>query len=101
MCDTKKCPDYRKSIRKEVIEGEFEEILKQLTQSEQLFALALDTFKNCWNDKLKSKNQDKSDIKRQITEFDNKATQLIGRLVDANSLAVIKAYEGRLEDTER
>ncbi len=101
LCDTKKCPDYRKSIRKEVIEGEFEEVLKQLTPSEQLFALAFDTFKDSWDDKLKSKNQDKSEIKRQIAEFDTKATQLIDRLVDADSTALIKAYEGRLQDMER
>ncbi len=101
LCDTKHCPDYRKSIRKEVIEGEFEEVLKQLTPSEQLFALALDTFKDSWEDKLKFKNQAKSDIKRQIAEFETKSVQLIDRLVDADSAALVKAYEARLQDMER
>lgn len=101
LCDTKNCHDYRKSIRKEVIEGEFEAILKQLTPSEQLFALALDTFKDSWDDKIKSKNVAKSGIERQIAEFETKSAQLIDRLVDADSAALIKAYEARLQDMER
>ena len=101
LCDTKGCADYRKSIRKEAIEGEFEDVLKQLTPSQGLFALALDTFKDSWNDKLKSKKFAKADIQRQIREFDNKSAQLIDRLVDSDSNALIKAYEARLQDMER
>ena len=101
LCDTKGCADYRKSIRKEAIEGEFEDVLKQLTPSRELFALALDTFRDSWNDKLKSKKLAKTDILRAIKEFDNKSAQLIDRLVDSDSNALIKAYEARLQDMER
>jgi len=101
LCDTKGCPDSRKSIRKEVIESEFEELLKQLQPSANLFALAFDAFTDFWNEKLETVDQDKAAIKRQITEFESKSKQLIDRLVEADSPTLIKAYEGRLQDIDQ
>ena len=48
LCDTKGCPDSRKSIRREKIEGEFEVLLQQLVPSSYLFALSFDIFRDLW-----------------------------------------------------
>ena len=101
LCDTKGCTDYRKSIRKEKIEGEFEDILKQLVPSQNLFALAFDAFTDFWNEKLQSADTEKSSLKRAITEIDNKTTQLIDRLVTADNPSLITAYETRLKEMEQ
>jgi len=37
LCDTKACPDYRKSIRKERIEREFEELLTEMVPEREPF----------------------------------------------------------------
>lgn len=36
LCDTRDCPDHRKSVRKEIIEGEFETLLAALKPSMHL-----------------------------------------------------------------
>ncbi len=40
LCGTKGCPDSRKSIKREVIESEFEELLASLTPTDNLFNIA-------------------------------------------------------------
>ncbi|WP_083206059.1 hypothetical protein [Stappia indica] len=37
LCDTRDCPDRRKSVRKEIIEDEFETLLASLKPSAHLF----------------------------------------------------------------
>lgn len=54
LCDTRGCEVARKSIRKEVIEGEFEALLGALRPSDGLFNLAFQMFRDLWNSKLAS-----------------------------------------------
>jgi hypothetical protein len=46
LCPTKGCKSYRKSIRREQLEGEFEDVLKRLEPAKGLFALAKAMFKD-------------------------------------------------------
>ena len=52
LCDTKGCAEYRKSFRKEKLEGEFEALLLDLKPSEGLFHLAYAMFRDLWNAKI-------------------------------------------------
>jgi DNA invertase Pin-like site-specific DNA recombinase len=56
LCDTRGCPETRKSIRKEKIEGEFEAILQSLKPTEGLFNLAFEMFRELWNAKLMNRH---------------------------------------------
>ncbi len=60
LCDTKGCPDYRKSIRRDVIEGEFEDLLQDLRPSANLFSIALEMFRDLWAAKEEALDQDRA-----------------------------------------
>lgn len=100
LCDTKGCVDHRKSIRKEKIEGDFVELLGTLQPSAHLFALAFEIFRDLWNARLQSAEEEKQSMQRQLSQMESKAAQLLDRLIDTNSATLISAYEDRLREME-
>jgi len=100
LCDTKDCVDYRKSIRREKIEGDFETLLGELVPSANLFAMAFDMFRDIWNARLESSEEEKCSMQRQLSQMDRKSTLLLDKLIDTNSATVITAYENKLREME-
>ncbi|MGJ8628434.1 MAG: recombinase zinc beta ribbon domain-containing protein [Sulfitobacter sp.] len=100
LCDTKGCVDHRKSIRREKIEGEFEVLLGELKPSASLFAMAFEMFRDLWNARLQSREDEKQAMQRQLAHMDRKAAQILDRLIDTNSDTLIIAYEARLREME-
>jgi len=49
MCFKKGCSHYRKSIRRDVIEDEFEKFLISLKPTPEFFGLAKDIFRDLWD----------------------------------------------------
>ena len=49
---TRDCPDHRKSVRQEIIEGEFETLLAALKPSAHLFHAIYEMLRDQWNDRL-------------------------------------------------
>ena len=68
MCFTKGCSEYRKSILRDKLEGDFEELLKELKPAANLFTMAFEMFRDLWAAKEQSIEQDKEAIQRQITQ---------------------------------
>ena len=52
MCFNKECTDYRKSIKREQSESDFEILLKDLRPSRELLLLAFDMFRDLWDNRL-------------------------------------------------
>ena len=100
MCFTKGCTEYRKSIKRDTLEGDFEVLLKELRPAANLFTMAFEMFRDLWEAKEQSVEQDKLAIQKQITQIDRKSNQLVDRLVDADSQPLITAYESRLKEME-
>ena len=98
LCDTKGCPDYRKSIRKEKIEGEFTALLASLKPSEGLFNLAFDMFRDLWNAKLSSSQNQGAALRKDIAAVEKKIDQLLERVTEADSEILITAYEKKIKD---
>ncbi|GLQ36782.1 hypothetical protein GCM10007908_04020 [Rhizobium albus] len=100
LCDTRGCPDTRKSIRREKIEGEFETLLSSLKPTEGLFNLAFDIFRDQWNARLTSARTQGMSLEKEIKLVEKKIEQLLDRVVEASSESVIRAYEKRIQDME-
>src|SRR5690606_12297548 len=49
LCATKGCASYRKSIKREVLEGEFEAVLRDLQPTESIFRVVKAMFKDAWD----------------------------------------------------
>lgn len=100
LCDTRGCPETRKSIRRDVIEGEFEALLGELRPSEGLFNLAFHMFRDLWDAKLASTQTQGVSLKAQLRAVEKKVEQLLDRVVEATSASVVAAYERRIKELE-
>lgn len=101
LCDTRGCPEARKSVRKEKIEGEFEAILLSLKPTEGLFNLAFEMFRDQWNAKIAGARTQSVTMEKEVRLIERKIEQLLDRVVDAEGDSVVKAYEKRIRDLEQ
>lgn len=100
FCQKKGCSQRNKNIRKEKIEGEFEALLKKLQPAPGLIAMAYAMMEDRWNTVMQSIKSEAVDTKAAMAKLDQKTAQLVDLLLDANSPALIKAYEGRIKKLE-
>ena len=100
-CQTKGCQSYGKSIKRDQLEGEFAELLKQARPSEKLFALVKEMFQDLWAHRLGQSAALTRSMKGEVKTIDQKITELLDRIVEADSDTLIKAYERRVKELER
>lgn len=81
LCDTRGCPERRKSFRKEKLEGEFETLLLGLKLSEGMFHLAFAVFRDLWNAKAETAQAQSVSLKADIRAIEKKIEQLLDRVV--------------------
>ena len=100
LCFQKGCDSYRKSVRKEKLESEFEQLLRSLQPTEGLFRVASAMFEDIWEHRLQSGKDRKKALYEQVTQIDKQVEQLLDRIVDAQSPSVVSAYEKRIQKLE-
>jgi len=101
MCFAKGCARYRKSIRKDVIEGEFVELLENLTPKPALLEMTRAMFKSARQQREAQADAIAASFDRQIADADRKIAALLDRIVEATSSVVAAAFEKRVDDLER
>jgi site-specific DNA recombinase len=99
-CHNKGCEAYRKNIKQDVIEGEFEVLLKELQPSATLYHAVLDMMKDLWKNRIASFKQSLGTVRREIVKIERKAAQVMDRLLQADSPVLIKAYEKEIQKLE-
>ena len=87
---------YRKSIRREVIEGEFEQFLLSLKPTKELFNLALAMFKDLWEYRLEYQKKHSKALQLEMNKTEKKIEQLLDRIVETESTAVASSCEKRI-----
>ncbi len=100
LCHKRSCVSYRKSIPRKQIEGQFEAILKELQPTQSLFSTARAMFKDIWDHHLANAAFTVTTAKQEITKIERQIEQLLDRVVEASSPAVISAYEQRIAKLE-
>jgi DNA invertase Pin-like site-specific DNA recombinase len=101
FCFARGCTEYRKSIRRDRIEGEFAAMLEALTPKPALLAASKAIFRSAWDQRETQARAASQLYQRQIAEVDHKIAALLDRLVDASSATVIGAFEKRIGELER
>jgi hypothetical protein len=101
MCFSKGCVSNRKSIRRDVIEGEFDHLLRKLTPSAKMVNLFTAIFRKAWNMQAKEMDAMKAAAKRKINDNEKQTGQLLERIITASNASVITAYENQIGKLER
>lgn len=91
---------YGKSIRRDRIEGEFENLLKELQPSENLFRIACGMLREWWNHIGEQTQSQSRSLGKRLTETDRQIGQFLERVVEARTPSVIGAYEDRIAKLE-
>ncbi len=97
----KGCPSYRKSIRRDVLEGEFAQVVQDLTPTESMFTLTKSMFKSAWTQRQGQTEANQRLIRTEYKTIEKQIEGLLDRIVDSTSTTIITAYEKRINDMER
>ena len=100
LCRQKGCEMNGKSIRAELVESEFEAVLKRLQPTEEYFAVASSIFKELWDQRAATMKKQAQTMKAELSQIDRKTAQLMDRLIEADSDGVIRAYENHIGKLE-
>ena len=101
MCFKKGCDQYRKSIRKEKLEGEFEALLLDLHPSENLVSMAKVMFQELWEGRAKDRKRDILSVENELRKIERQVGQFLDRIVEADNQSVVGAYEKRIKELEQ
>ncbi len=99
-CFNKECAESRKSIRKDVLEGAFESLIKHMQPSAGIMSTVAAMFRNIWDNRIQRFEEQWKDQRLAVTGINNTITKLTDRLIETTSAAAINAYEVKLEKLE-
>ncbi len=100
ICHTKTCVSYGKSIKRAVIEGEFETLLAGLKPSRDLFEAIHVLMKAWWDDRIAKAKNGLSAFKAELIQLERQAEKLVDLVIDAPSADLRARYEDRLRQIE-
>lgn len=101
LCQTKGCASYGKSIKRADIQGDFEDLLQGLRPARELFLTVQAMLKDMWEHSRSQWAEQAAAMKKRIKTIERKVEQLVDRIMDSESTAVITAYEKRVTRLER
>jgi site-specific DNA recombinase len=100
FCMSRSCPDYRKSVRAEKMQGDFEELLKALQPTPNLFAMIQEMLRDLWIDRQDGASKRAADYRAELAKTERKLEQLVERIVNTDSPALVGAYENQVRRLE-
>ena len=101
LCHNKGCASYRKSIRRDQMEGEFEKVLRAMQPGDTLMGMATAMFKDAWSQRLAQAKQSLIGLRQNAGKIDKQIDQLLDRIVEADNPRVIGAYENKIANLEK
>lgn len=99
-CQKKGCEMYGKSIRRDKLESEFGEMVKNLTPSAEFAVMTKALLKAIWDENISKAKDRKDKILKAIEELDKSLSQTIDRLMTTTNKTIINAYEGKVVEIE-
>ena len=99
-CYNPKCTSYGKSIKRDMLEGEVEEVIQSLQPSPALVKCGFAMFKDLWDQRRSQAKTLIAEGKTEIKRIEKDIDDLVARIVESSSKHVIKAYEKRIAALE-
>ncbi|MBR9765689.1 MAG: hypothetical protein GYB53_19750 [Rhodobacteraceae bacterium] len=92
---------YRKSIKRDQLEGDFESLLKELQPAKGLFEVAKAMFLDAWNIRLTQAELNARASQADLRAVEKKIEVLLERILEAENATVIRTYETKINELER
>ena len=100
LCQAKTCVSRGKSVRRDVLEGQFDDMLRTLRPTPELFELASEMFRDLWNARMKSEESDARHLKSEVVRVEGQIEQLVDRIVASDVSSITNAFENRVRGLE-
>ena len=100
LCHHKGCDSYGKSIKRNKLEEEFVGVLENLRPNPSLIKIGEALFKRAWEQFRAHKQDQHKGIKADIKSVDKTIDSFLTRIVEADNIKVIKAYETKIATLE-
>ncbi|MEP2473392.1 MULTISPECIES: zinc ribbon domain-containing protein [Rhodobacterales] len=101
LCQTKGCEAYGKSIKRDKIEGDVGDIIKTLQPNPSAIRMMTAMFRQIWEARRAQAASAKTEAKKELSRIDKRIDALLGRIVNAQSDAIVPVYEGEIVALER
>jgi len=95
LCPTKGCASYRKSIRRDQLEGDFDALLESLQPSQGLFAVAKAMFKDAWGVRLAKAAETAKAFEKGALKAEKQIEGLLDRIVTAAYESVLASWSAK------
>ena len=100
LCRNKCCEEYGKSIKKDFLENQFEQLLMDLTPKPGIVRSMERIIENLQDRKAVEYRDYVSDLENQLSLTDRKIEQFLDRIVAATSETLISSYERQVKQME-
>lgn len=101
MCFQKGCESYRKSIRRDVLERDFEALLGDLTPVPAVLTVARKMLTKLWNQRKTSAAMVRTELSREIKVLEKKIEDGLEKILEIESTTVLRAHEKKIDRMER
>ncbi len=100
LCHKRGCESYGKSIKRDVLESEFEALLRAIQPTPGLFKIAQKMFEELWNHRLAMSEARVRNLKSEMAKIERQVGQFLDRITDTDMPSVIRTYEDRIRKLE-
>ena len=100
LCFKRGCQSYRKSIRREAIEQEFEGLLQGMTPPPSVLHVTRMRLEDLWNHRLASQADRASSLKAELVRIERDVEKLLDQIVEVSEPVVMRAFQNRIGKLE-
>lgn len=100
LCHTKGCEHYGKSMKRDIVEGHFEDLLKGIAPTQEVIGLMETLIEQSRERRFGNYEQIMADLKKERQLIDRKVEQFLDRIGTADSATLITAYERQIKQLE-
>ena len=97
LCCKKGCEHYGKSIRRDVIEGSFAELLDDIQPQTKVIKLATMMFTDAWSQHAQHERGKTAALEAKLKEVEREIGKLLDRVLEVSAQSVIAVFEKRIE----
>ena len=101
FCRKKGCESYGKSVKRDVVENEFAELLKAITPAKSALDAAAKMFDDIWKARSQHRRNYAQKIKNTLKDLDRTMDSVVDIMVNTSSPRARQGYENKLESLEQ